>query len=577
MSTMKLKPRKREDLVTQAARSGTNDFGNGIDDITPRVITLENVVKSMESRVVSEGPLAGQSFVCMGWQQEMVGALIHYGEVLLSCARGNGKTAFFANLACEWLDGVFSWPRTQINLVASSLDQARVCFTHVKYFLGQERLDFERYTPEPTEGNAKPRSTKRWRVSDNAHQCRLEDRKTGIVLLCMGSDSKRAHGRAPTVVLADEPAQWAKGGRKLFNAMIGGLGKQARGKIFVFGTLPEDDQHWFVKRIKRENKNRKCFLYQATDDGEDPFDEQQWRNANPSYDHLAPLRVEIANKALDAEEDEEDLASFKAYQLNLGVEELVTREALISIQDWRACIVPHDKFDAMHGREGPVVLTIDLGGGTSMSAGAAYFPETGRTEAYGAFPAQPDLKKRGLADAVGTRYLRMKADGELWIYPGISTNNGLFLADFFKKFEGREILTIVADRYKETDTKQAILLSGLVLRQEVEWRAVGKGKEGSYDVRAFRQEVMEGHMKSRASLLIEQSIADGIVARDTNGNEALDKSRKKGRIDVAQCLVMAAGAGRRHRQPEGDDMETQNMVRYYEEALAGKTPLIDSI
>ena len=567
---MQPRPAERDKLIIRAARPGSNDFGNGIAELDPKEISVDTLVESMEARVVSEGPLEGENFQVIEWQRDCLASVLFYRETLASMGRGNGKTTFFACLACEWLDGCLTWPRAKIVLVASSLNQGRVCFDHIKYFMGEDRLTFEKYTPKPSEHNTNPQSVRRWRMSDNAHQCRIEDKKTGVVLTIVGSDSKRAHGLAPTVVLADEPAQWLKGGRKLFNALIGGLGKQPNAKIFVFGTLPENDFHWFVKRIKKPNEHRQCLLFQADKDA-DPFDQDQWHLANPSLIHMPKLLEAIEADAADAADDEEDLASFKAYRLNLGVAELVEREPLISAENWAACVVPDHELPP---RAGPMALTIDLGGGVSMSAAAGYWPETGRAEAWGAFPAEPKLKKRGIGDAVGTMYVKMKNRGEIKTYPGISTNNGLFLEDVFKELEDETIFTVVCDRHKETDTRQAVALSGKFLDSEIEWRPVGQGPSGSYDVRAFRQECLEGHLKSKESLLIEHALSEAVVDRNTNGNEALNKARAKGRIDVAQALILAAGAGRRHRYPESDDLESQRIRRYYEQALEQGTPLI---
>ena len=40
------------------------------------------------------------------------------------------------------------------------------------------------------------------------HECRIENRDTGAVMRAIGSDPSRAHGLAPVLVIADEPAQW---------------------------------------------------------------------------------------------------------------------------------------------------------------------------------------------------------------------------------------------------------------------------------------------------------------------------------------------------------------------------------
>ena len=49
---------------------------------------------------------------------------------------------------------------------------------------------------------------RRFRIADSQNTASVEDRKTGSRIRCIGSDPRRAHGLAPVLVLANEPAQW---------------------------------------------------------------------------------------------------------------------------------------------------------------------------------------------------------------------------------------------------------------------------------------------------------------------------------------------------------------------------------
>ncbi len=83
----------------------------------------------------------------------------------------------------------------------------------------------------------------------------------------------------------------------------------------------------------------------------------------------------------------------------------------------------------------------------------------------------------------------------------------------------------------------------------VEWRASGAGMHGSADIRGFRAEVLEAHLRVGPSLLMESAIFEAEVGRDTNGNPRLDRRRHRGRIDALQAAVLAVGIGRRYRLP----------------------------
>ena len=108
-------------------------------------------------------------------------------------------------------------------------------------------------------------------------------------------------------------------------------------------------------------------------------------------------------------------------------------------------------------REGPCAIGIDLGGGKSMTAFAAYWPETGRYEVTAAYPAIPDLVKRGEEDLVGNRYIEMEKRGELKLFPGEATNNTQFVKDMMEDLpDEQEIIAVGRDRYKEREVNDAL-------------------------------------------------------------------------------------------------------------------------
>ena len=103
----------------------------------------DEIIAYMEGLTISEGPLAGQRFVALPWEREVIEAFVeNQAHRVLDRAISNGKTTVVAALACAALDpdGPLHIPRGYIQLNASSLDQAAVNFTHIKYFLGSQAL-----------------------------------------------------------------------------------------------------------------------------------------------------------------------------------------------------------------------------------------------------------------------------------------------------------------------------------------------------------------------------------------------------------------------------------------------------
>ena len=134
----------------------------------------------MSGLTVTQGRLAGQAFAVLPWQRRFVRSAFTAGvqSAALSVARGNGKTALLSGIAAATLDGPLAVPRGETVIAASSFEQARIAFEHVVAFMGGQ-LDDKR----------------RWKVWDTAQQARIEDRKTGARVRCIGSDPRRASNR----------------------------------------------------------------------------------------------------------------------------------------------------------------------------------------------------------------------------------------------------------------------------------------------------------------------------------------------------------------------------------------------
>ncbi len=75
---------------------------------------------------------------------------------------------------------------------------------------------------------------------------------------------------------------------------------------------------------------------------------------------------------------------------------------------------------------------------------------------------------------------------------------------------------------------------------------------GSADIRAFQAEVLEEHVRTHRSLLMDTAIYECNIGHDTNGNPRLGKSRTRGRIDALEAAVLAVGLGRWWRLPSPD-------------------------
>ena len=361
-----------------------------------------DLITYLSGLTVSQGRLAGQLFTVLPWQRRFIrGAFApDVQSAALSVARGNGKTALLSGIAAATLDGPLMVPRGETVIVASSFEQARIAFEHVVAFMGDKLAD-----------------NRRWKVWDTAQQARIEDRKTGARVRCIGSDPRRAHGLAPVLVLADEPAQWPETtGERMVAALRTAAGKQPHSRFVALGTRPADSEHWFSKMLSGGADYAQCH---AAGPDDPRFHKRTWAKANPSMAHMPDLETAIRNEAQQAKTDPALLAGFEALRLNLGTDD-VEVSTLLSAGLWSA-------IEGEAGPDGPCVWGVDLGTSAAQSAVAAFWPATGRLECVAAFPAEPSLAERGLRDGVGNLYVECARRGELITVGGRAVDVGLLL------------------------------------------------------------------------------------------------------------------------------------------------------
>ena len=347
--------------------------------------TPTDLIDYLAGLTVSQGRHAGQPFAVLPWQGRFVRGAFRDGvqSAALSVARGNGKTALLSGIAAATLNGPLMVSRGETVIVASSFEQARIAFEHVAAFMGDDTL----------------RDKDRWRVWDTAQQARIEDRVTGARVRCIGSDPRRAHGLAPVLVLADEPAQWPETtGERMRAALTTAAGKQPHSRFIALGTRPADSEHWFSKMLAGGADYSQTH---AARDDDPKFQVKTWRKANPSLRHMPDLETAIRTEAKQAKQDPALLAAFDALRLNMGTLD-VEAALLIDAPLWASCEGETDV-------NGSCIWGIDLGTSAAQSAIAAYWPQTGRLECVACFPESPSLNERGLRDGVGNLYSPMCA------------------------------------------------------------------------------------------------------------------------------------------------------------------------
>ena len=197
---------------------------------------MKTVIDYLEALTIGQGRLAGKAFVVMPWQSRFIRGALAPGvvEASLSLARGGGKSTLISAIACAALDGPLMQPEAEILIVASSHEQGQIIFRHVLRFLA----------PGVEAG--------RFRTADTVNTSRITNRRTGTMLSVKGSDPKRLHGAAPSLILADEVSKWP-GPRidEMLSALRTAGGKIPDARMLLIGTRPADEAHPVRGRASR--------------------------------------------------------------------------------------------------------------------------------------------------------------------------------------------------------------------------------------------------------------------------------------------------------------------------------------
>ncbi len=477
--------------------------------------------------IVPSGRHAGQPFDVLPFQRRfLAGAFGQPDDAALSIARGNGKTTLCAGLLAAALYGPLAQPNGESVLVASSFEQALIGYRVLKAFMAVEI----------------ERDPKRWRIQDSVNRAAITDRETGASVRVLGSDPRRLHGLQANLLILDEIAQWPP---TQVDAMIAAL-ETSRGKIpgsrmLWIGTRPAIASHPFAKALDGGVGYSQVHAARPEDP---PFQRRTWVRANPGLNHFPDLEAAIRIEARKAKADPSRLAAFKALRLNMGTADVV-----------EALLLPAETWARIEGEAeavGPMILGLDLGGGVAQSAAAAYWPATGRLDAFAVFPAIPDLADRGMADGVGGLYVQCAERGEI-VLGGSRVSDIPTLLETALDRWGNPV-AVVADRYRVTELRQHLEAINFPMAELVN-RGMGY-RDGAEDVRSFKRAALDGLLTPVKSLLLRSAMMEARVVSDPTGNQKLAKGaeggrRERAKDDAVAAAILAVGVGRRGMQGGG--------------------------
>ena len=471
-----------------------------------------------ENLRVPTGPLRGQPFTLDRWQVDFLSEALGPGvrEAGLSVARKNGKSGLIAVLLLAHLLGPLNaplWRGIVVSLTGGLAAELRDAVQQTAEASGVDRLLNVRRSPPPGS---------------------IEGAR-GARLTILASDKATGHALGSDLAVLDEAGLLPESNRDLWGAVLSSTsGRDGR----MLSISIQGDGPMFGELKGRKGQSGVVWVEYGAPDDCALDDETAWEAANPGLASGIKSRTYMADMSAKAISVPADAASFRAYDLNQPRNP--STETVCAAADWRAC---ERAAEDLPGRDGYCVVGFDIGGAASLTALAAFWPDTGRLEAWAACGDNPPLLDRSRADGLGDTYCQMESRGELRTYGGRVTPAALFLADCAARLGDSRVKAAGADRYRKAEVEDALGAAGL--RWPMTWRGQGASAsaDGSHDVRAFQRLVLSERLRVQTSLLLRSAISESVIRRDAAGNPALDKRRQHGRIDALSAAVIAAGLG----------------------------------
>ena len=437
----------------------------------------------------------------------------------ISVGRGNGKTFLAGTLLAKALkpsDDPLYVEGAESVLVSASRPMAALTLEAARLVLGDD--------PEF-----------RWRLDGVEHV------KTRTRCRVLSSDSRRAYGLGASLNLAilDEPGAFQPtSGERLWQSLLGSLGKNSSARILACGTIaPAAVGSWWQTFIEAgSGPGKHVQLIQGN--------EKTWRDweavlaANPVCAISKSMVRTLKREHDEALQNDRAAAAFLRFRMNINAPEVTNAQPLITGSEWsRVCGRP------IPACEGSPVIGIDLGGSRSWSAAAALWP-SGRIEAWALAPGLPSLSEQEAADQVAPdTYISLARSGGLSVDDGHAVPDVALLLSRVWKWEPS---CIVSDPYRSAELSQAVGGRARIIER------ARSGGEATSNIQSLRSLLLDSNAgvvdQSRALLAAAFQQTDLVI--DSAGLTKLKKrDQRRSRDDASAALLLAAGEMARRPPP----------------------------
>ena len=481
------------------------------------------------------GPCAGDPFVLLDWQRELLEAIYkdqaspQVREVFVSMPKKNAKTSWAAGVLLYQLIAEPNERKAEIYSAACSEAQAKLIW--------EAAASMVTFSPQLTE---LVEQGKLEVYRDNMiYHAKSGDR----IYRALASEATNIHGINPSIVLIDE-VHGLRGnkGRELVDALTKSTITR-RSPLTIYLTHAGSDLNCVAadieKRIDRFErgvlKQPDSFIYRIhrAPPNVEWDSEEAWAIANPAYRTLIPREAYL--EAVETARQTPNLQrSYRTYHLNQWTE---SSESIVNLEDWKACKREYSEED-LYGR--PAFAGFDSSIYDDLTAFMLVFPPVEEDEEQGyrtlthAFIPEERLREKELRDQVP--YWEWHEKGYLHLTPGAVIDEDFVIQTILAANEKFDIREMAYDPHRARHIVKKLDEAGVTT---VEHRT---GSISMAEPTAqFIKHVIAHTLHHDGNPLLAWNVGNVQGRIDVSGNLTPKKGKNIDKIDCAFALILALG------------------------------------
>lgn len=426
--------------------------------------------------------------------------------------RGQGKSAMASQMALYFL--ALDNPKgNEISCVATKTEQARIV------------LDSARAMAK-----SNPQYLKGTGVEVLAHK--IVHDKSNSVVRALSSDDKSLDGLNDILAICDELHAMS---RELFEVISSGMSKRNDSLLLAITTAGFStegvgyEQSLYAKKIaKGEVKDDSFFsIVYTIDEGDDIFDEEVWKKANPNYG-VSVDPITFRAKAEKAKVTPSDIANFKVKHLDCWISE---SQAYYDVAAWDKCSDSSLSLEQFYGEK--CYVGIDLASKVDLTSFALLFRKDGTYYYFDKTYIPEETVNR----VRSTVYDTAIAEGGLIATLGEAIHYPRLEEDFIALSKQFNIISGLFDPWNAVSFSQNMIKERIDMK---EFRmTTGNLSEATKTLDAL---IRQGRIKHNGSTLTRWCLSNVIAKEDPAGNVFPKKSAEKLKIDPIVALIMALAA-----------------------------------